>query len=71
MLKTPQHIIAESIMFLEQPRYCFLPSSRKPATNLLGKDTLHRKRISYMSRGKSKSVGLYPAVLAQKISQEK
>ena len=35
MLKTPQHAITESIMFLEQPRPHFLPSSRvllKPPT---------------------------------------
>ena len=35
------HTIAECILFLEQPRPYFLPSSRPAATNLARKDTCH------------------------------
>ena len=41
MLKTHQNTITESIMFLEQPRPHFLPSSRLPRINIAKKRQHH------------------------------
>ena len=40
-VENPQHTIAETLMFLEQPRPHFLPTSRPATLNLAKKHTGH------------------------------